>query len=255
MNKIGLKLWSSNTIYKEEIGRLWNGKIFDFIELYIEPNSVEFIEFWKKIRIPFGIHCAHSGHGFNLSLKENIEKNEAFFEEAYHYFNELNAEYLVLHPGVGGDISTTIEQLDFILKNNNISEREKILIENKPYKTLTDDIAVGSGVEEIRKITGELGIGFCLDITHAVKYSISKKKDWAKVLNEFMKLRPKVIHVSDAFQDNEKDQHLHIGSGDFDFKKMLAICRAEYSVLETVKDSKDSLKDFEEDVKKIKGYF
>ena len=63
MHKLGLKLWSINTdYYYDEAIRLYNDGIFDYIELYVVPNSTETIDKWKKINIPFSLHAPHFLH-------------------------------------------------------------------------------------------------------------------------------------------------------------------------------------------------
>lgn len=254
MSKIGLKVWSGNTFYEEEIDRLSKIKALDYIEIYVEPHSLEYIDFWKRKNFPCVIHCPHSMHGFNLSIKNNESKNRLLFNEAFNYFISLEAEYFIIHPGVLGNKSETIDQLKVILDINKINNKRKILVENKPYITLTDDLCVGSDPSDIEDIIQATGIGFCLDITHAIKYSISKSIGWEDVLKRFMTLAPSVIHVSDAKMTHPKDEHLNIDCGEFDFIKIFSICKSEYLTIETEKKSKRSLVDFEIDRGRLLKY-
>jgi deoxyribonuclease-4 len=193
-------------------------------------------------------------HGFCLSLPEKTETNRVLFEEAVAYYNRLDAEYIILHPGVFGTAEETVRQLQKLLKDNYIKENSRILIENKPRITLTSDVCIGANPKELAFIKNECGLGFVLDIPHAIKYAIGVNQDWNKVLEEFMLLSPKVLHVSDAFLSHEKDEHLHIGDGEFDFKKIFSICQAENITIETNKDSNVSLSDFEKDVLLLQEY-
>jgi hypothetical protein len=47
---IGLKLWSTNENYIEEAKRLFDNGIYQYIELYVIPNSFEKIDLWKDTR-------------------------------------------------------------------------------------------------------------------------------------------------------------------------------------------------------------
>ena len=50
MYKRGLKLWSCNTdYYYDEAIKLYNQKIFDYIELYVVPETLETLD--KRIKI------------------------------------------------------------------------------------------------------------------------------------------------------------------------------------------------------------
>lgn len=258
MYRIGLKLWSTNDNYISEAIRLYEKRVYDYIELYSVPNSfAQNINLWislkKKYNIPFIIHGAHSMHGFCLSLTEKKESNLVFFEEAISYFRELDAEYIILHPGVYGKAEETVKQLKSLIKEKVINSK-KILIENKPRITLTSDPCIGANPKELAFIKDECLVGFVLDIPHAIKYAIGMKKDWQEVLMDFMALFPDVIHISDAFLSHEKDEHLHIGEGEFDFKKIFSICNADNITIETNKDSKVSLSDFEKDALSLKEY-
>ena len=57
MYKIGLKLWSINTdYYLKEAERLFNDNLYDYIELYVVPDTLDTLEQWHRLNIPFIIH-------------------------------------------------------------------------------------------------------------------------------------------------------------------------------------------------------
>ena len=50
MYKRGLKLWSVNTdYYYNEAIRLYNEGIYDYIELYIVPDTLDTLPKWKRV--------------------------------------------------------------------------------------------------------------------------------------------------------------------------------------------------------------
>jgi hypothetical protein len=52
MYSFGLKLWSTNTSnYLQEAYRLYNERFFDYIEIYIIPNSTETLLKWAEFII------------------------------------------------------------------------------------------------------------------------------------------------------------------------------------------------------------
>lgn len=58
MFRYGLKLFSTNANYVAEAERLYKENIYDYIELYAEPNSYKkFIQLWKNLEIPYVIHA------------------------------------------------------------------------------------------------------------------------------------------------------------------------------------------------------
>ena len=55
-----------------------------------------------------------------------------------------------------------------------------------------------------------------------------------------MKLRPKIFHISDGKLNNEKDNHLNIGEGDYDFKFLMRCVKgneSKHMTLETPRNS------------------
>ncbi len=252
MTEWGVKLWSINTDhYLPAAVELYHQKQIDYIELYTVPGSLSSLSAWKKCGMPFVIHCAHSMHQFNLSLPEQYAHNKTLLNEAYIYQQELDASAIIIHPGVLGSYKETIKQVLSLTKELNIPSHH-LLLENKPYITLTDDRTAASSPKEIEEILAATGTGFVLDITHAIKYAIAVDKDIWAVLSDLQKLDPDILHISDAHLNTPHDEHLHIGKGEFDFKKIFSYCSAQKISIETVKDSRYNLDDFLSDVLPLK---
>ena len=60
--KLGLKLWSTNTdCYYKEAKRLYNEGRFDYIELYVVPDSLDEIKIGRKSKflLLFIVHILH----------------------------------------------------------------------------------------------------------------------------------------------------------------------------------------------------
>lgn len=247
--RLGLKLWSNNTEnYLKEAQRLYKQGWFDYIELYIIPDSLDIIKSWEKLDIPFTLHATHLVHGVNLAQRELESDNLRIFKQVKVFLNALNAEYVVVHSGTNGNIEETVRQL----KKINL---EKLLIENKPYiaPLKPEWFCRGATIEEISFVMKEINCGFCLDVGHALCSANSMKIDNYEYLEQFQKLNPTCYHLSDNFIDSELDKHLHLGQGNYDFKKIFDIMDSEKNVaIETNKDSKENLDDFIEDVKWIK---
>ena len=250
MHKIGLKLWNINTdYYYDEAIRLYNDKIFDYIELYVVPGHLDLIDKWKKIGVPFDIHAPHFAHNMNLSKKEYERDNYTKYIEVREYADSLNASVIVFHGGINGDYRETARQI----KNFNDS---RILIENKPYQPLRmteDNKCVGSKYEEIKYIMEESGCGFCLDIGHAICSANSQGIEPYSYIEKLVIFNPKRIHLSDIDISSKYDQHLNYGKGNLDFKKILSIVPKDVNItIETSKGSKVNLNDYVQDVNYLK---
>ena len=78
MYKIGLKLWSTNTdCYYNEAIRLYNDGVFDYIELYVVPDTLDTLQKWKKLRT-----LAPCGRGQGEGLRK-----------AAHFYSRQSLEY------------------------------------------------------------------------------------------------------------------------------------------------------------------
>lgn len=256
MARFGLKLWSSNEYYIASALKLYNEKVYDYIELYAEPESFDkHINLWKELDIPYIIHAPHFVHGVNLSDKYSKEANIKLLSDAFRYADRLNAEKIIVHPGIKGDYRETAEQLKSF-------DTSRILIENKPKNVAVhiegrlnkDDICVGYCPEQIEYILNESGCGFCMDIGHAICACNSDNKNYIEFLESFNSLNPYMYHISDGDITGTIDKHYNIGAGTFDFNVIFNIINKNPVIsIETEKHSKENLDDFAEDAKKLKN--
>ena len=166
MYKLGLKLWSVNTDnYYNQALELFEKGLYDYIELYVVPNTSERLKKWKELKIPYIIHCPHFAHGFNLAKKEKEKSNLQIFDEVKQFADALNAKYIVVHGGIDGNVLETARQFALL-------KEERALIENKPYEAIPNRMGGkfcrGYSPEEIEIIKDTAKCGFCLDFGHAV---------------------------------------------------------------------------------------
>jgi len=250
MHQYGLKLWSTNMNYIAEAKNLFNEGVYHYIELYIKPGSYDqYIKLWKRINIPFVIHAPHFRDGMNLAKKEKEAENIKLLEEAQKYSDALSANKIIVHPGIDGDIKETAMQLKMI-------NDSRILVENKPYHALDDDlICNGTTPEEIKQVIDTAGVGFCLDIGHAICSANAHGQEIISCIKAFLDLNPIIFHLTDGDNDGVYDKHTHIGQGTYDFREILSLLPTEAMIsIETVKDSQDNLNDYAEDVAKLNAY-
>lgn len=255
MRKVGLKLWSVNEKYLKPAVDLFNAGIYDYIELYAVPSSYDaFYSKWLALQesgIPFLIHAPHFAHGLNLALKDKAGSNKVLAAEAFKWLEVLKAEYIIFHPGIGGDTSETVQQMKVLY-------RPEILVENKPYniKLGPDIFCNGYSPAEIKYIKAQTGVGFCLDVGHAICAANGVKVPRDKYLSDFAALNPKLLHLSDGDLESVLDSHKHFGAGGYDFKEILSTVPKDVPIsIETEKDSQSSLDDFALDATYLKKLF
>jgi len=246
MVKYGLKLWSTNCDLIKKANVIIKDGFFDYVELMVVPKTE--IAPFQEIDVPYIIHITSERWGLNIADKKKENNNLETINQCINWADTLGAEYLILHSGFG-EINNAKEFLQKI-------SDERILIENMPRVGMSNEDMIGYSPKQIKDIIGDR-FSFCLDLNHAIKASISLGRDYKEFVKEFLKLNPKVIHISDGNLDTEKDEHLSIGAGDYDFK-FLADCigksGVEYMTIETPKINLNSLKTDLENLKKIKEY-
>jgi len=243
--KFGLKLWSINPNLIKEAKKLIKNRIFDYIELMVIPDTQ--ISPYQKVKVPYIIHITSERWGVNIADKKKDVFNLKAINKCIQWTDKLNAKYLILHPGFG-EIEVARKFLERI-------NDKRILIENMPKIGLNDEKMIGYTPEQIKKLIRDK-FSFCLDLNHAIKSAISLKKDYKEYIKDFLKLSPKMFHISDGTLKNEKDEHLSIGRGEYD-SAFLAGCiqknNIQYITLETPKVNLRSLNEDIENLKKLKS--
>ena len=238
--KFGLKLWSINHDMIDKAKALIENNFFQYIELMPIPDTeiAPFLEY----NLPYIIHITTEKHGLNIADKKKKEFNLRAMNNCIEWADKLNAKYLILHPGFGR-IDNAIEFLNKI-------DDKRILIENMPKVGINDERMIGYTIEQIEKMINNK-FGFCLDLNHAIKVAVSLKVDYKLFIEEFLKLNPRMFHVSDGKLDNEKDEHLPIGEGEYDFEFLMDCVKKSKSKYITLETPRTNLDSFDEDLKNL----
>lgn len=246
--RAGLKLWSINTdSYYEEAKKIYDQGLFDYIELYVVPDTLYTLNAWKKLKIPVILHAPHFMHGINLADSKCFDCNQKVYEQVEIFRQELHAEYTVVHAGMDGTVNEIIRQLQVINPKN-------FLIENKPAiaPLCPEKKCRGAVFSELEEIINNTGCGFCLDVGHAICTANYYGVEPFEYLSRLQQLQPVMYHLSDGDIRSSIDQHLHFGEGSYDIPKILSfIGDGKMISVETKKNSKDNLEDFVRDIQCI----
>lgn len=227
--KFGLKLWASNPYFDIKVTELIKTDYYQYIELLPIPGNdkYEFLQY----NIEFIIHVPHDAYGLDISDSKKERLNDALINNAIDFADTLDSKYIVLHPG-----SIPIENsLKYLDKLND----DRILIENLPLKSVYNQDLSGCTWEQVKQLQMNR-FGFCFDIPHAIKASLSFGEKYKSNLKKYIKLNPNIIHISDTTLANEVDYHLDIGCGELDFKyisKLIRDSKSEYITLEVPSSS------------------
>lgn len=253
MYSFGLKLWSINTdFYYDEAVRLYDKGVFDYIELYVVPDTLITLKKWRELKIPFLIHAPHSVHGFNLADREMKSSNYGMYLQVKEFADALEADYIIFHGGLNGCVEEVSEQLAGFCE-------ERSLIENKPLKPLPHGYygeCRGCCLNELQHIISVSNCGFCLDVGHGVCAANSLGVEPYDFIKKLSSLKPRLYHLTDVGEiDAEYDSHVHLGAGELDFKRVFGmIFKGNCITIETEKSDGVKLDDFEQDISYIKNY-
>ncbi len=241
---VGLKLHSTNVALIPDALRLKKEGFFDYIELYIIPDTYEEnIDAWKNIDVPYVIHAPHSFHGVNLAQKDKWETNLQFFNEARQFADDLGSDIIIVHGGNNGSFEETLRQIELL-------KEPRIVLENKPKIGIRNEECVGWSPSEFHRAMA-VGIlsGTVLDFVHAVYAANSAKMDKMEIIKAFMVFHPKVFHFSDGNASSEKDIHLDLGKGNMDIGGFLSVIpNGGLVTIETPRDELKGLEDFVNDI-------
>ena len=246
MINFGLKLWSTNNFYIREAVRLWENNLFQYIELFTVPFSFDENHlYWKdlkeKYNIPFVIHAPHYTQGLNLADKAEQESNRKMLRDSLKFADELDANIVIIHPGVNGSEDETIRQI-------NEYDDARLVVENKPRFGLNDELCNGYSPELIDKILSETGCGFCLDFGHAICAANAMKTEPFKLIKLFLAFNPVIFHLTDGDFYGINDKHLNYGMGNYPLRDLIKLIPEQSMVTnEAIKASQDKLDDFIDD--------
>ena len=238
--KFGLKLWSINTDLIDQAVHLIDEKVFDYIELMVIPDS-EIKPF--LIDVPYIIHIPHEKFGVNIGDPEAKEYTLQKINESITWADRLNAKHLILHVGYGS-MQHAIDLLRGLSDN-------RLLIENMPKMGLGGEAMIGYSPEQIDELIGDSDMGLCLDFGHAVKAAVSLGADYKEYVEGFMVFEPRVYHVSDGVLNIEKDEHLSIGDGEYDFEFLMGVVKKSMSKIVTLETMRGEIVTLREDVGNI----
>lgn len=237
----GLKLWSTNQDTLPQAEQLIKDDLFQYIELTPIPG-IE-IDTFLSYDLPYTIHITTERHGVNIADKEKKYFNLETIQNCIQWADQLKADYLILHPGFGS-LASSIEFLECI-------DDKRILIENMPKVGLFDEVMVGYSPEQISELMSSK-FGFCFDLNHSIKAAVSLNRDYKEHIKEFLKLNPYYFHISDGNLANEKDEHLAIGEGNYDFGFLMQYFSSMSSKYITLETPRSKLESFNEDLANLR---
>jgi deoxyribonuclease-4 len=246
--RYGLKLRTNEARLVNDGIKLIEDQVFGYIELLINPQHPDITPF-SQFDVEYVVHITHENYGVDIGNPEREVFTLQMLDYGLHCADDLGAKIVIIHAGTG-----SVENAKNILSKQGDS---RIVIENTPKVGLNGETCLGYNSEAMRILTNKR-LGICLDFGHAIKASLSLKRDYKEVISEFLELKPKLFHISDGKFDKEIDEHLNIEEGEYDFgfiNEVIKKSEQKYITLETPRDLQNSLNEDLENLKKLKDNF
>jgi len=205
--QFGLKLWSRDADLLPAAADLIRQGIFHYVELTPLPGAA--IGPFLAEKIPYLIHVPAEQAGVNIADPAQWDRSRQVILEAREWADRLGAEGTILHPGFGrpGVAAAFLRKL----------EGTGILIENMPKVGISGEPMVGYDRDSLEPLLGG-GRRLCLDLNHAAKAAVSLGVDYRAFIRDLMDLSPALFHISDGTLTTVRDEHLPLGSGDYDLR-------------------------------------
>lgn len=235
MRRFGLKLWSKDFIRNIEFAKdaekaLKDGK-FDYLELFALPDS--FMETKDIVKDMFGgvktiIHASHAIQGLDISDKNEFDNNKKRLYDAQRFADLLDANYIILHPGM----NVGIEFLEESIRQFRSFNDSRLTVENLPtYCSQTKRLLHGILPSEIKRFIDEANALFCLDFSHAICGANGCNVDVFEFLRDFVKLNPVMYHLCDGNINSTCDEHLHFGEGNYNLRQLVLDFTSENALI------------------------
>lgn len=196
-----------------------NSAGFDYFELFINPKVKGEKRAWENWKV---IHAE----------KEDLVKKEgvACGKDAIDLAAKLGSKFVIIHSGVfhKKETKTLAENISSLVEYAK-KQGIEVLLENLYH---LDNKHYASDPDELKHLINETGCGFVLDFSHATYFANQTNRTLCNLLHEFVKLKPKMYHLSDGFRTDKEDKHLTLGNGDLDIKYFLKIIKDGMCTLE-----------------------
>ncbi len=205
---IGGKLYSKNYEFFEEFGR-----IYDFIEVLIEPdvNLNALFEAVSLSKKPIRIHAAHQYFGFNPANPKKFEVSKKILEKAILAAEKFNCASIVVHPGFEEEGISLEKAKRNTIEFFRLYFDKRLAIENCPYYRVFESTRYSlSSPNDFKEIKKAVPINLTLDFSHAISTANCLSQEPLEFIKEFIGFKPALCHLSGIEMDSKKDAHLHL---------------------------------------------
>jgi sugar phosphate isomerase/epimerase len=184
---------------------------------YLPDIEKGFIAAASAFDIEFSVHAPLSDVNIGSLNPRARERSVQEVCETLQAAGRMNINLCTIHPGfygplgmldkpaVGERTRESLAAIEDAAQDNGV----RVALENMPEM---GQMMMGRTPEELLRLLEGLDFGICLDIGHA---------HTARTIDDFLRLKDRVINVHIHDNLGDRDSHLPIGEGSIDFKKVL----------------------------------
>ena len=198
-------------------------KVFDHWEIFAEAEhrlpAIEsrFRDLLPSYKLSYSVHAPISDINI-ASLNERIREDSILeILTTAESAASLNIDTITIHPGLTSMAVPYMEEKAVEKAKKSLSSIDRIsaeygvriAVENMP----SFPFMLGHTAEEMNDLIGMTNLGFCLDIGHA---------NTTGQIDELIKtFRDRLVNVHIHDNNGEMDEHLTLGEGNIDFKRVI----------------------------------
>jgi len=198
-------------------------KVFDHWEIFAEAEhrlpAIEsrFRDLLPSYKLSYSVHAPISDINI-ASLNERIREDSILeILTTAESAASLNIDTITIHPGLTSMAVPYMEEKAVEKAKKSLSSIDRIsaeygvriAVENMP----SFPFMLGHTAEEMNDLIGMTNLGFCLDIGHA---------NTTSQIDELIKtFRDRLVNVHIHDNNGEMDEHLTLGEGNIDFKRII----------------------------------
>ena len=198
-------------------------KVFDHWEIFAEAEhrlpAIEsrFRDLLPSYKLSYSVHAPISDINI-ASLNERIREDSILeILTTAESAASLNIDTITIHPGLTSMAVPYMEEKAVEKAKKSLSSIDRIsaeygvriAVENMP----SFPFMLGHTAEEMNDLIGMTNLGFCLDIGHA---------NTIGQIDELIKtFRDRLVNVHIHDNNGEMDEHLTLGEGNIDFKRII----------------------------------
>ena len=198
-------------------------KVFDHWEIFAEAEhrlpAIEsrFRDLLPSYKLSYSVHAPISDINI-ASLNERIREDSILeILTTAESAASLNIDTITIHPGLTSMAVPYLEEKAVEKAKKSLSSIDRIsaeygvriAVENMP----SFPFMLGHTAEEMNDLIGMTNLGFCLDIGHA---------NTTGQIDELIKtFRDRLVNVHIHDNNGEMDEHLTLGEGNIDFKRII----------------------------------